>query len=146
MIRYGSKTCNYNAGCCHLCAIRNLLPLLCSRNVVSQCDTKTRYHKYCTTILVAVICFLQGIESRICRDVLSQWIRWVHQDITFLEIWSRFFIFSKLVNTLVQSPLLWGKACAGSYFQIFDMASTSGYIGVKHVQEVGPRFFGMSSV
>ena len=56
--RYGSKTCNYNAGWCHLCAIRNLLPLLCSRNVVSQCDTKTRYHKYCTTIPVAVICFL----------------------------------------------------------------------------------------
>ena len=44
------------------------------------------------------------------------------------------------MNTLVQSPLLWGKACSGSYFQIFDMASASGYIGVKHVQEVDPRF------
>ena len=57
-----------------------------------------------------------------------------------------FLIFSRLVGTLVQSPLLWGKACAGSYLQIFDMASTSGYIGVKHVQEVVPRFFDMSFV
>ena len=29
---------------------------------------------------------------------------------------------------------------------IFDMSSTSGYIGEKYVQEFGPRFFDMSSV
>ena len=28
---------------------------------------------------------------------------------------------------------------------IFDMSSTSGYMGEKYVQEFGPRFFDMSS-
>ena len=119
MFRYGTKTCNHNAGWCHLCAIRNLLPLLCSRNVVSQCDTKTRYHKYCTTTPVAVICFLT-------RNLVPDLSR-CPQLVVALGTLGHY-IFGNLVPVFFIFPML-----SVHWYKVL-------YFGAKHVQEVISRF------
>ena len=147
MFRYGSKTLTMMLDgatyvLSEICYHYFVVEMLC-RNAIPKPDTTNIVPQFRQQSSAFCKEFGPGSVEMSSASGYFGYIRALH----FQKFGPRFFsIFSRLVNTLVQNPLFWGKACAGSYFQIFDMASTSGYIGVKHNQEVGPRFFDMSSV